>query len=43
MEPLEEYVCIMDLAWTAWTGNPAVRCEVRGSACLKTITCMTSR
>ncbi|KHG22003.1 hypothetical protein F383_27689 [Gossypium arboreum] len=22
----------------SWTGNPTVRCEVRGSACLKTIT-----
>ncbi|KHG26474.1 hypothetical protein F383_01335 [Gossypium arboreum] len=32
IEPLEEYVCIMDLAWTAWTGNPAIGCEVRGSA-----------
>ncbi|KHG28192.1 hypothetical protein F383_35053 [Gossypium arboreum] len=28
-------MCIVDLAWTAWTGNPAVRCEVRGSAYLR--------
>ncbi|KHG16487.1 hypothetical protein F383_26020 [Gossypium arboreum] len=24
--------CSKDLARTAWTGNPAMRCEVRGSA-----------
>ncbi|KHF99260.1 hypothetical protein F383_38385 [Gossypium arboreum] len=28
-------MCIEDLAWTAWTGNPAIRCEVCGSAYLK--------
>ncbi|KHG13763.1 hypothetical protein F383_20008 [Gossypium arboreum] len=32
IKPPEEYVCIMDLARTAWTGNPAMRCEVCGSA-----------
>ncbi|KHG07744.1 Isopentenyl transferase [Gossypium arboreum] len=35
VEPPEEYVSIMDLARTAWTGNHAIRCEVRGSAYLK--------
>ncbi|KHG00565.1 hypothetical protein F383_38977 [Gossypium arboreum] len=35
VEPPKEYVCIMDLAQTAWTGNPAIRCEVRRSAYLK--------
>ncbi|KHG24862.1 hypothetical protein F383_31360 [Gossypium arboreum] len=32
IKPPEEYVCIMDLARKAWTGNPSMRCEVRGSA-----------
>ncbi|KHG00397.1 hypothetical protein F383_38992 [Gossypium arboreum] len=32
IKPPEEYVCIKDLARTAWTGNLAVRSEVRGSA-----------
>ncbi|KHG20356.1 hypothetical protein F383_02597 [Gossypium arboreum] len=35
IEPLKEYVCIKDLARTGWTGNPTVRCEVRGSAYLR--------
>ncbi|KHG15920.1 hypothetical protein F383_23657 [Gossypium arboreum] len=32
INPPEEYVCIKDLARTAWTGYPAMRCEIRGSA-----------
>ncbi|KHG19865.1 hypothetical protein F383_07172 [Gossypium arboreum] len=35
VEPPKEYVYIMDLTRIAWTGNPAIRCEVRGSAYLK--------
>ncbi|KHG25379.1 hypothetical protein F383_05959 [Gossypium arboreum] len=35
IEPLKEYGCIKDLAQMAWTSNPAVMSEVRGSAYLK--------
>ncbi|KHG28616.1 hypothetical protein F383_14056 [Gossypium arboreum] len=28
IKPLEEYVCTMDLAWTAWTGNADITLRV---------------